>query len=71
MRRKNLTPIKAIRAFCLQCTSSDRAWIKECPSLECPLYPYRMGTNPNVSEHARMDAAKRAKSRNSDKKQGL
>ena len=42
-----LTPVKAIRAFCLQCTCEDKLWIRQCPSKDCPLHKYRMGRNPN------------------------
>lgn len=43
---KILTPIKAIRAKCLDCTNNQYTEIKECPMTECSLYPYRMGKRP-------------------------
>jgi hypothetical protein len=46
---KRLTPVKAIRAFCVECTCGDTEWIRECPSTDCSLFPYRMGKNPNIS----------------------
>ena len=42
-----LTPIKAIRAKCLDCCTDQIAEVRLCPSESCPLYPYRMGKNPN------------------------
>lgn len=44
-----LTPIKAIRAWCLECVCGVASEVKLCPSEDCPLYPYRLGKNPNRS----------------------
>lgn len=44
--RQNLTPIKAIRAKCLDCTCNQPSEVKLCPSVDCPLYKYRLGKNP-------------------------
>ncbi|MBW2148749.1 MAG: hypothetical protein JRI22_17185 [Deltaproteobacteria bacterium] len=46
---KKLSPVKAIRAFCLQCVNGQRKEVKLCPSEKlCPLWPYRLGTNPTI-----------------------
>ena len=42
-----LTPLKAIRAKCLDCMCDQLAEVRLCPCKDCPLYPYRMGRNPN------------------------
>ena len=39
-------PVKAIRAFCLECSCGSTSEIKECPVNKCPLYPFRFGKNP-------------------------
>ena len=39
-------PVKAIRAFCLECSNGATSEIKECPVTKCPLYPFRLGRNP-------------------------
>ena len=39
-------PIKAIRAYCVECSCGSTAEIKECPVTKCPLYPFRFGKNP-------------------------
>ena len=44
--RHGLTPIKAIRAKCLDCTCNQPSEVKLCPSVDCPLYEYRLGKNP-------------------------
>jgi hypothetical protein len=43
---KALTPLKAIRAKCLDCSGGSFREVKECPIEDCPLYAYRMGHNP-------------------------
>lgn len=68
-RKKILSPIKSIRAFCLECTCGDREWIKECPSVDCYLRPYRMGKNPNISKETKERARERFQLRISAKKQ--
>lgn len=42
-----LTPMKAIRAKCLDCCCGIAQEVKLCPITDCPLYPYRMGHNPS------------------------
>ena len=41
------TPIKAIRAKCLDCSGGHPSEVKNCVILDCSLYPFRMGKNPN------------------------
>lgn len=43
---KVLTPIKAIRAKCLDCCCGDRKEVRECTIKKCSLHPYRMGNRP-------------------------
>ena len=38
-------PVKAIRAFCLECVETYND-VKNCTSPTCPLYAFRMGKNP-------------------------
>ena len=57
------TPIKAIRAKCLDCCCDQREEVKLCPAKDCPLWPYRMGKNPNrkrtMTDEQRKAAAER------------
>ena len=50
MDEKRLTPIKSIRAFCLECCGGSRNEVKACTVPYCPLYAYRLGHNPNISK---------------------
>ncbi len=44
-----LTPIKAIRKKCLDCSGGEHKEIEGCPITECPLYPYRFGKRPETA----------------------
>jgi len=43
---KKLTPIKSIRAKCLDCSAGSNHEVKMCPIEDCTLYPYRFGKRP-------------------------
>ena len=47
---KQLTPVKAIRAKCIDCCCGEKKEVRECNMAECPLWPYRMGKRPTVVE---------------------
>ena len=44
----SVSPIKAIREFCLGCVGYQAKEVKLCPSTKCPLYPFRFGKNPSL-----------------------
>lgn len=56
-----LTPMKAIRAKCLDCCCGSSKEVELCPAPDCPLHSYRFGKNPNIKlsgeERARRSAA--------------
>ena len=58
-----MTPIKAIRAKCLDCCCGSQTEVKLCTCPDCGLYPFRMGHNPNIkreyTEEQRRAAAER------------
>jgi hypothetical protein len=39
-------PLKAIRERCLDCCCGVASEVRKCVSVNCPSWPYRMGTNP-------------------------
>lgn len=47
MQEKKISPIKAIRLKCLECSNGSANEAKLCPVERCPLYPFRFGKNPN------------------------
>ncbi len=46
MKKNRLTPLRAIRKECLDCSGFQPKEVRLCPATDCPLYPYRFGTNP-------------------------
>lgn len=44
-----MTPIKAIRAKCLDCCCGQFKAVRLCTCEKCPLYPYRYGKRPKAS----------------------
>lgn len=58
-----MTPIKAIRAKCLDCCCGSQTEVKLCTCTDCSLYPFRLGHNPNIkreyTEEQRRAAAER------------
>lgn len=45
------TPIKAIRAYCIECSGGSTKEVKFCPIETCPLYPYRMVKRPTMDTY--------------------
>jgi hypothetical protein len=43
---KRLTPVKAIRAKCIDCMGGSSKEVRLCNIPECSLFPYRLGKNP-------------------------
>jgi len=41
------TPIKSIREKCLDCCNGNWNEVRQCPAINCSLYPYRLGKRPD------------------------
>jgi hypothetical protein len=39
-------PLKPIREKCLDCCCGNAAEVRKCVAVDCPLWPFRMCTNP-------------------------
>lgn len=46
---KITSPLKAIRAKCLDCSNQSPYEVNLCPVERCPLYPFRLGKNPFIA----------------------
>ena len=44
----HLTPIKSIRAKCLDCCAGSYKEVALCTAQNCSLYPYRFGKRPTT-----------------------
>lgn len=58
------SPLKAIRANCLQCVGGSAYEVKTCTAKNCYLFPFRFGKNPytkkrEMTEEQRAAAADR------------
>ena len=57
------SPIKAIRAFCLDCCGGSSTEVRECTSKRCPLKPFRFGRNPYIKREMTEEQREQAKER--------
>lgn len=44
----HMTPLKAIRAKCLDCSAYSAQEVRLCPVEKCALYPWRFGKRPST-----------------------
>ena len=51
-----MTPMKAIRAKCLECSNGSFYEVRFCPACDCPLYAYRFGHRPKGIKDPTEDA---------------
>ena len=62
-------PLKAIREKCLDCCCGNATEVRKCVAVDCPLWPFRMGTNPfrkkrelsRQQKHERSERLRKAK----------
>lgn len=47
MDKQKVTPMKAIRKKCLDCSCEQPKEVRLCPIDYCPLWAYRFGKRPN------------------------
>jgi len=52
---QNLTPLKAIKLNCFDCSGGNYSQVRNCQIDTCPLYQFRQGKNP---KRTRKDRAK-------------
>lgn len=50
MESKVMTPVKSIRAKCLDCCCGQAVEVRQCPCMDCSLWPYRLGHRPGKVE---------------------
>jgi len=50
---QRMSPLKAIRARCLDCCCGSTYEVNRCPAQRCPSWPFRHGHNPWVGENMR------------------
>ena len=50
---KRISPLKAIRLKCLDCTGGEVLQIKTCPAIDCPLWKFRLGIHPFTEKNSK------------------
>ena len=45
-KKKELSPLRAIREKCIDCCCGDEKEVELCPCEKCSLYTYRLGKDP-------------------------
>lgn len=53
-------PVKVIREFCLDCCGDSSSTVKDCTSVNCALYPFRLGKNPYRAKREMTDEQRAA-----------
>lgn len=56
MAEKKITPMRAIRAKCIECSNGQRNEVRLCTVKTCALYPYRTGHRPKADTFITDDA---------------
>lgn len=54
------SPVRAIRAKCVECFGGEVRQVANCSSPKCPLYPFRFGKNPYTNRRELTDDEKNA-----------
>ena len=62
--KKTLSPLKAIRKYCLECVGQCREDVRTCTGIDCHLWPFRFGTNPTRKAMSEEEKAKRGRTMN-------
>ena len=52
--------MKDFRNFCLDCMGDDVDGVRNCTDTKCPMYGYRFGHNPNITEETKKKLRERA-----------
>ena len=58
-----LTPLRSIRAHCVECAGGNVAEVRRCPVERCALYQYRLGHNPAAKRELTEEQREAVKSR--------
>ena len=45
--KKPKNPLRAIVKKCMECSGNSLTEVHDCDLENCPLYPYRLGVDPN------------------------
>ena len=62
---KPMSPLKALRARCIDCCADQPSEVRLCTAVACPSWPFRMGANPwrKEASDAQREARRKAGAR--------
>jgi hypothetical protein len=62
---KLISPLKALRARCIDCCAAQPSEVRLCTAVACPSWPFRMGANPwrKEASDAQREARRKAGAR--------
>jgi hypothetical protein len=62
---KPMSPLKALRARCIDCCADQPSEVRLCTAVTCPSWPFRMGANPwrKEASDAQREARRKAGAR--------
>jgi hypothetical protein len=63
VKPKPLTPMKAIRAKCIDCSGDNRSEVALCVVRDCPLWYYRSGKKTGMKRNFTEEQRKQASDR--------
>ena len=49
---KVISPMRAIRLKCMDCSGWQQKEVEKCAAKECPIWCFRMGKNPKANKPA-------------------
>jgi|SRR5690554_530217 hypothetical protein len=64
LKGDDMTPVKSIRLYCLDCCGNSPKEVRLCPCTDCTLYPFRLGKNPNKTGKKKNHTAKNVTAEN-------
>jgi len=53
---KKISPLRAIKEKCFECSGAIRGESKRCLDTDCSLWPFRLGKKPKKFEHVNPEA---------------
>jgi hypothetical protein len=54
-----MSPLKALRLRCIDCSGGSANEVRLCTAMQCPAWPFRMGSNRGARRRARRGATRR------------
>ena len=57
---ERMSPLKALRLRCIDCCAGSAIEVRRCTAVECPAWPFRMGSHPWIEKREMSDEERAA-----------